>query len=101
MNRETSFVESDGRTRADAKPNWVFATALRAASLGVAYGLWVLLRWLHAAKPVDSPLGTCLPMATALVCACFLFLGTVASDRVVTTVWRIMGKGVLYILMFT
>ena len=101
MNQDSFSVQADDRTRVDAKPNWVLVIALRTASLGVAYGLWILSRWLYVAKPVDSPFGICLLVATTLGCAFFLYLGTVAPDKVITTVWEIMGKGLLYILMFT
>ncbi len=94
-------MQTDDRTRMDAKPNWVLVIPLQMASLGVAYGLWILTRWLYVAKSVDSPFGIFLLVATTLGCAFFLYLGTVAPDKVITTVWKIMGKGLLNILMFT
>ena len=74
---------------------------MRTASLGVAYGLWVLGRWLFEAKPVATPLGVVLLALTIVVGVFFLFLGTAAPRKVVATVWRILGKGVFYILLFS
>ena len=100
MNQDTLSVQTDALAQPHDQPSWVLVIVLQAASLGVGWGLWILLRWLYVSKPVDAYLGICLLVATALACAFFIFLGTVAPDRVVTTVWKKMGKGILYILMF-
>ena len=94
-------MDTDHGAQVDAKPKWVLVLALRMVSLCAAYGLWMLSRWLYTAKPVDAPLGIALLTASALLCAFFLLLGAVAPDRIVTTTWKTMSKGLFYILMFT
>ncbi len=94
-------MQADALAQPNDQPSWFLVIVLQTASLGVAWGLWVLSRWIYEAKPVADFLGICLLVATALACAFFLLLGTVAPNRVVTTVWKKMGKGILYILMFT
>ena len=101
MNPDTVSVQSDNPTQVDVKPSRGLVIALRTASLAVAYGFWTLSRWLHLAKPVAPPLGIYVLGISALACAFFLFLGTIAPSKTVAKVWKIMGKAVLYILMFT
>lgn len=88
-------------TQVEVKPSRVFIMALRTASLGVAYGLWALSRWLYVAEPVAPPLGVYLLAVSGVVCAFFIFLGTVALERTVARVWKAIGKALLYVMLFT
>jgi hypothetical protein len=83
------------------EPMWVWVLILRMASIGVAYGMWSLSQWLATAKPLDTALGVVLLTLSAFLCALFLFLGTIAPSKVVAKVWKIMGKGLMYVMMFT
>ena len=75
--------------------------SISVTSLAAAYCLWTLSRWLYTAKPVKAPFHIGLLAVSALLCLCFLVLGTAAPDKVVITVWRAIGKGIALIAMFS
>lgn len=74
---------------------------LRLLSLSVGYGLLLLARWVHAGDRVPGALGTIAMAAAGMVGLCFLLLGALAPDRTVRAVWRAIGKGLVYLVMFS
>ncbi len=99
MNSDTISIQPDSQTSATAKTAWILPVVLRIASLGASYALWIVSGRLFTAKPADSILDSVLLAITILLCAFFLYVGTFAPDRVVICTWKILGKGILYILM--
>ena len=94
-------VGEDNDTPTVPPPNRVGVYALRGMSLTAAYGLWVLSRWLYTTQVLQASWGIYMFLAASLGCLFFIYLGTFASDKVVSTSWRRLGKGILYLFLLT
>jgi hypothetical protein len=78
------------------KSHWVLVLVLRILSVGIAYGMLLLLQW-RESDPNDFPQGTYLMVTMVCMGALFLLLGTIVPGKIVVKAWK--GIGILLALV--
>jgi len=100
MNQDLSPAQSNDSINKDidGKPNWVLVLVLRILSVGVAYGMYLLLQW-RENNPNDFPSSIYLMVIMVFIGVLFLLLGAIAPGKVVVSAWKKIGIVLLIFLM--
>lgn len=87
MNQNRATVKTDEQ---EAKADWVLVLFLRILSVGVAYGMWILLQWMER-ELGDLRFVTYLMLTTVVIAALLLLIGIIMPGKVVVKTWKIIG----------